>query len=368
MTKRRWLHGSCKIHDVSSKTIRSLQFKIIMVRPNQFNNVVNSWHLLASQDTAGSGNVTIDNRKAVAIKNWMEKTSDAVTQLVESTQHDVPFNAGPFGETLSQMNFLFLGSSSPVALSASASSGLTPLEGEATILIDYDLTLTESAQFLLFARICRDFEVSTALVDVRSKKKYRAKEQDLHSIRNLSALWSQVRSLCERHVDVDDFESQFMKSNHVDEELSEVLVQRPKCFGVSMLPSYNRKMQSQNEEKQAQVHQQVEQQRLEVRSARFDFFKKALQQDQLQLATVQQAPFKLQALQRRAEAVWREQQAVAGENAVNNWTNKFMRITQVDKIDFIVGPVNEFITFVAPGIHFLTVSIFHASIGGNDRL
>lgn len=45
-----------------------------------------------------------------------------------------------------------------------------------------------------------------------------------------------------------------------------------------------------------------------------------------------------------------------------------MRITQVDKIDFIVGPVNEFITFVAPGIHFLTVSIFHASIGGNDRL
>lgn len=54
-------------------------------------------------------------------------------------------------------------------------------------------------------------------------------------------------------------------------------------------------MQSQSEEQQAQVHQQVEQQRLEVRSARFDFFKKALQQDQLQLATVQQAPFKLQA-------------------------------------------------------------------------
>lgn len=93
-----------------------------MVRPNQFNNVVNSWHLLASQDTAGSGNVTIDNRKAVAIKNWMEKTSDAATQLVEFTQHDVAFNAGPFGEALSQMNFLFLGSSSPVALSASACS------------------------------------------------------------------------------------------------------------------------------------------------------------------------------------------------------------------------------------------------------
>ena len=74
-----------------------------------------------------------DNRKAVAIKNWMEKTCEEVVHLVEATQHDIPFSLGPFGESLSQMGFLFLGSGSPVTLASSATCGLVPLEGEGTI-------------------------------------------------------------------------------------------------------------------------------------------------------------------------------------------------------------------------------------------
>ena len=100
------------------------------------------------------------------------------------------------------------------------------------------------------------------------------------------------------------------------------------------------------------VHGEVEQQRLEVRSARFDFFKKALQQDQLKLVTVEAAPSKLAALQRRAEAVWREEQAVLAEKAVNQWCNKYMRIVDVDKVDFIGGPLNEYINFVVPLVNF----------------
>lgn len=70
----------------------------------------------------------IDNKKAFAIKNWLEKTCDNVLALVEGTQHDVPFANGPFGEGLSELPYLFLGSFSPISVAASASCGLEPME------------------------------------------------------------------------------------------------------------------------------------------------------------------------------------------------------------------------------------------------
>eukprot|EP00435_Cladocopium_sp_Y103_P061906 s492_g23.t1 len=280
------------------------------------------------QDGTGSGAISIDNRKTVAIKHWMSKTSEEVIRLVESAQHDVPFNMGFCGDQMSQIPWLFLGSSSPVILAASPSCGLVPLEGEATVQIDWNLEMTPVAQELLFSRLKNDFDTATSLVEVKAKKKYRAKEQDLQELRNLATLWSQVRSLCEHQLNTAEFEDKFRKSNHVDEELSEILVQKPKAFAVSMMPSQRRAMQVEIESKQAKVHGEVEQQRLEVRSARFEFFKKALKQDQLKLSTVEAAPSKLAALQRRAEAVWREEQAAEGEKAVNQFCNKFMRVVQ----------------------------------------
>ena len=300
------------------------------------------------QDGTGSGAITIDNRKAVAIKHWMSKTSEEVLRLVESAQHDVPFNLGFFGDQMAQIPWLFLGSSSPVALSASPACGLVPFEGEATVEIDWNLEMTAVAQELLFSRMKNDFDTAASLVEVKAKKRYRAKEPELQALRNLAALWVQVRSLCGRQIDIEDFENKFRRSNHVDEELSEILVQKPKAFAVSMMPSQKRAMQAEIESKQAKVHGEVEQQRLEVRSARFDFFKKALKQDQLLLSTVEQAPTKLAALQRRAEAVWREEQAAEGEKAVNQFCNKYMRVVQVDKADFVGGPLNDYINFVAP--------------------
>ena len=301
------------------------------------------------QDGTGSGAISIDNRKAVAIKHWMSKTSDEVIRLVQSAQHDVPFNMGFCGDQMAQIPWLFLGSSSPVALSASAACGLVPFEGEATIQIDWNLEMTAVAQELLFSRLKNDFDTATSLVvEVKAKKKYRAKEPDLQQLRNLAVLWAQVRSLCGHQIDIEEFENKFRRANHVDEELSEILVQKPKAFAVSMMPSQKRAMQAEIESKQAKVHVEVEQQRLEVRSARFDFFKKALKQDQLLLSTVEQAPSKLAALQRRAEAVWREEQAAEGEKAVNQFCNKYMRVVQVEKADFVGGPMNDYINFVAP--------------------
>lgn len=298
------------------------------------------------QDGSGSGSVKIDNKKASAIKNWLEKTCSDVLCLVEACQHDVPFSSGPFGESLSLMPFLFLGSSSPISLAASANCGLEPLEGESTVHIEWELPLDAAAQSILFRRIRSDFECATSLVAVKDKKRYRAKEPELQQLRNLVALWSQVKALCAHTFDAEAFEQKLASGNHVDEELAEVLLQKPVRFGTSMMPAQKQKIQEMSKSKDAAVHCEVEQQRLEVRSARWEFFRKALGQDQSQLQLVQSAPAKLAAIQRRAEAMWRQEQAALGEKAVKAWCNKFMRVVPVDKVDFVIGPINDFTNFI----------------------
>lgn len=301
---------------------------------------------MGDTDGSGAGSVKIDNKKSSAIRNWLERTSEATTQLVSATQHDTPFSAGPFGETLSLMPFLFLGSVSPIGLSANPTCGLEGLEGEHTVHLEWQLPLDEEAQYVLFRRIRSDFESATALVEVKAKKRYRAKEPDLQQLRNIMALWSQVKSLCSHQFDVGDFEEKLASGNHVDDELAEVLLHRPPRFAISMMPAQKRKMQEANQSRDAKVHCEVEQQRLEVRSARWDFFRKALSQDQSQLVLVQAAPAKIAAMQRRVEALWRQEQAALGEKAVNAWCNKFMRVVSVEKVEFVIGPINDFVTFI----------------------
>ena len=303
--------------------------------------------MVASQDSTGTGTVKLDNKKTTAIRNWMERCSPESLALVESTQHDVPFSAGPFGEPLSQIPWLFLGSTSPTQLTASATSGLAPLDGEQTVTVDWELPLTEWGQFLLFSRIISDFSAATALVEVKSKKRYRAKEADLMQIRNLIALWTQIRGLCQAgKMDIQEFEKKLVKGNHVDEEVQDVLLQRPRAFALSMMPSQKQHMQQVAETREQAMLGEVEQQRLEVRHAKFDFLKKALKRDQLQLTRIQAAPAKLSALQSRTEAVWREEQAALGERAVHNWCNKFLRVVEVEKADFATGPMIEYLNFL----------------------
>jgi len=303
--------------------------------------------LLADQDSVGSGSVKIDNRKAGAIKNWMERSDEAVLALVEESQHDVPFGFGPWGEQLAMVSWLFMDSTSPTPLSASACSGMEPLDGESSVSIEWSLPLTGGAQHLLFKRIKADFEKSTALVDVRSKNRYRAKEQDLLPVRNSAALWIQIKGLCSATIDVDAFEEKFV-AGLVDDELSEVLVQRPKSFAISMLPSQKTTMQKKALEQEQKVCSQVEAQRVEVRHAKFQFFKAALARDQLEISTVEAAPAKISAMQHRIEARWREEQAQKGDQAVKSYCNKFMRVLGVERVDFIVGPLNDFLSFVVP--------------------
>ena len=74
--------------------------------------------------------------------------------------------------------WLFLKSTSPTPFAASALPGLEAVDGEATVEIDWDLPLVEDGQLLLFTRIQGDFERQTALVEVKAKKRYRAKEAE----------------------------------------------------------------------------------------------------------------------------------------------------------------------------------------------
>lgn len=298
------------------------------------------------QDSAGGGSIKIDNRKAAAIKSWMERCSPAVLSLVEVSQHDIPFNAGPFGESLAMVPWLFLDSTSPVALSANAGSGLAALDGEAVVSVDWLLTMTPEAQIILFERIQSDFNSATALVEVRAKKKYRAAPADLVDIRNTIVLWTQVRGLCEHSMDANDFQQKLASGNLVDDQIAEILVQRPNSFAVSMLPSQRAQMQKAAEAKEQAVCSEVETQRVELRNARFQFLKAALLRDQVQLQRLEAVPTKLAALQRRVEAKWREEEAYKGERAVQQYCNKYLRVERVDKIEFIVGPFRDFVTFV----------------------
>ena len=62
---------------------------------------------------------------------------------------------------------------------------------------------------------------------------------------------------------------------------------------------------------------------------------------------VQTAPAKLAALQARVHAKWREEQGQRAEKAVGQFCNKFLRIEEVEKVDFAAGKVQDYLSFVA---------------------
>lgn len=91
---------------------------------------------------------------------------------------------------------------------------------------------------------------------------------------------------------------------------------------------------------------EVETQRLEVRSAKWAFFQKALAQDHLAMQQVQSAPAKLEMMQRKKEVQWRNEQSVLGQKAVMAYMNKYARVIQVDNADVIKPHVMEFLGYM----------------------
>lgn len=259
----------------------------------------------------------------------------------------MPFQYGPWGEVLSQYKFLFVGSM--VNLSPAPDADHAAYE-EPTISIDWSLKLTSAGQTMLFKRIRGHFEQATRIIDdVKEKRKYRQSEEDLQLLRNLVALWDQLRVFCKsRMSSFTEMDEAMSNNNHKDADLRAILDQRPAQFGLSMLPSAREAALKAQAEQEESATLEVEKQRLEVRQARWKFFTAGLERDQGILLQISSAPQKLNALRHRKAMTWRLEQAKKGEKIIQSYMSKYLCCEFVEKVEHAQQKVNEFRAFVVP--------------------
>ncbi|CAK9014208.1 Uncharacterized protein SCF082_LOCUS12250 [Durusdinium trenchii] len=300
------------------------------------------------EEHGGSGTLAIDSKKVWGIKHWMEKSSQQAHAVVHKTLLDYPFQYGPYGEAFSLTPQMFLGSQAEETV-ANPQASLAPLSGEANISIDWALPLDGNSQAWLLSRVHLAFQKATAIVDdIKEKKRYRAKAEDLLQLRDLMAFWSQVRSfLSSRLQDFDEFERKLMTSSVLDGQFSDILEQRPKAFSLSMLPSARDAAAKETRACEEIASVEADGQRLEVRSARWNYFQQALDRDQRQLKLVIEAPAKLDSLRHRREMAWRAEQAKVGEKLVLAYCEKFLKTIQIKKMEHLHEHVHQHREFIA---------------------
>ena len=212
----------------------------------------------------------IDGKKTWSIKHWYEKTTDLARAEVEIALRDAPFQYGPWGETLAQCSLLF--KDSVCSFKAVDSGALVPGAAEDSIPIDWELPLDDVGQAMLFRRIRLGYNQTTALVtDVKDKRKYRMSIEEATRIRNILALWAQVRTFCQsggRLKQFEAFDNALQTSGLKDGELQEILDSSPSRFAVSMLSSAKAQALQDAQAQSEQSMMEVEQERVQVRDAR----------------------------------------------------------------------------------------------------
>ena len=295
---------------------------------------------------SGAGGLVLDQKKSRAIRHWLEATSSKAWTLVEQSQHDLPFNMGAYGETFAGNAAMFLKSTANGL--AASDFDWQPLKDESFVTIDWQLPLSEHAQYLLFQRILSDFNKATQLVDHASKKKYRKRDDDLLHCRHRCALWDQVRThiATRTGTSIEDKEKKLATTSFMDFDLDELLKRRPRSFALSMLELEKEKAQQELQEMDEKACLEVESQRLQVRTARWQFFQKALAQDHISLQQVQAAPDKLATMLHKKEVQWRKRQSDVGAKAVDAYMERYLRVVRADNAEVIKSPVMEYLTYV----------------------
>lgn len=300
------------------------------------------------EDRSGAGSLAIDGKKLFAIKHWMESTCPKAHQEVQISLKDAPFAYGPWGEPLSLMKGIFLDSGANQVLAET--QGMTPLANEATIPLDWNLTLKPASQEMLFRRVRLQFEKSTAIVDdVADKRRYRMGEEELMNLRNLLCIWSQVSEFCSSRLDgFDKFQEALTSGSSVDAEFADIMLHRPPIFALSFLPRAQVAAVDEIKKQEEVVTMEAQRQRFELREARWKFFTAALERDQEKLRQVQGAPEKLQALRHRKMMAFKMEQAKAGERVIRSYMEQFLRCELVEKMEHGQLKMNEFRAYVVP--------------------
>lgn len=290
----------------------------------------------------------LDGKKQYAIKHWLELTCDQAKREVEISLKDGPFQFGPWGEALSVMKFLFLNST--VQLLCLPDGSIAPVNGEASVALDWSLPMTALAQEILFCRIRTSFEKATTIIEnPADRKKYRMGEEELLSLRNLVVVYASVRDfLAARMKGFPDFDRMMRTGSMKDQDFREVMDARPPRFSMSMLPSAQKEALEDARALEEGQTLEAEKERLKLRETRWAYFKAALERDQKSLKHIQEAPQKVQALRHRKHVAWRLQQAELGEKVVNSFMDKFLRCELVGKVELAQQKINEYRTFVVP--------------------
>ena len=298
------------------------------------------------QDKSGTGSLIIDGKKSFAISHWLTHSSDEAIHEVEIALKDAPFAFGPWGEQLAGMKILFIGSTTN--LCSLPECGMTPMAGEASIPINWSLSLTGKAQGYLFQRIRKSFDKATAIVDdVQDKKKYRMNEEDLLMARNTLALWDQIREFCSTRLsNFADLEKGLVEGTGKDHELRQLLDERPATFSVSMLPCAQKEAVATLRKKEETINMEVEKERLKVRDTRWEYFVAALARDQSILRQIDGAPSKIEALRHRKQVAWRMAQSKIGDKVARSYMEKYLRCSIVEKVEHAQQQVNEYRSFV----------------------
>ena len=294
------------------------------------------------------GGLMLDSKKMRCIKHWLECSDPRVFDIVEKHQHSVPWRESAFSEKIIELPFLFLGSQMPAG--STSADALTPLQGEAFITLDWALPMTGDAQVVIFSRIVAEYERTTATVPTHQRKKYRKTSAELQELRNICALWCQVRSFLELHLTMPEVEEKYhslINGQTMDHDFLDIVSARPVKFAVSMLRSERASATNRIREKELNICADVEAQRAEVRHAKWNFFKAALARDQMNIENVAGAVSVLAAKTHIKQVDWRREQASKGAKAIESFMTKHCRVAHIDRVEDLTRQFSDYLTYLA---------------------
>ena len=281
------------------------------------------------------------------MRHFLEKTSKRAFNILLQSTHDISWSLGPFGEQFGVHAFLFLGSQAQLQSAPPMEDAMMlPLQHEASISIDWSLTMTEGAQERLFDRIQKSFNNTTALVPLNAKKEYRMAPEELTSLRNLIVLYDQLSGHMKSRLPDEEWaawETDVRNGAKRDADLLHLLQLRPSRFAMSLLPSRQEAAKKEVIEAEERKVEAKEIEKQEVTMAQWNFFKGALKRDHSKMELVQNAP-RLVRMKLHAKMVnFRAKQAAEGETACRVYQDRTLkrRLNHSETCCLSTGPLSR---------------------------
>jgi hypothetical protein len=210
--------------------------------------------------------------------------------------------------------------------------------GEPFFDMNWSLPLSKDGQVMLFKRINNEFDVATAIVPSHMKKKYRMKDVELRVVRNLIAIFSQLTAFLTHRLSEDEVEKmsgRIEKGNTIDSDLLELLRLKPKKVAASMLASQRelalRALRDQERSSCAGIQDSL----LNVRTAKFEHFKKSIVQDWQHIMAAKGALKVLSTRLHIKKVDWLRGQSSIGSTAVSTFMDRSMRIHYQPKMELL---------------------------------